>query len=197
MFHTLLQVLRLQALRLKLSKLGPWLSSVALGHTGRCGHSQNVRVHTSFPNWLSPPSHSPAASATSSRATGPLGHFTIPICGQRYWDGGSQRALGLPCSYDLFLAPLQEGFCESFEVIPNLLVGERGYVMKDEKGSRRLQAHQAGGFLRILPERTQNRIHQSLLWRGAVGGRRGRCTEESGRNRQWRLSREASMTAQA
>jgi hypothetical protein len=45
--------------------------------------------------------------------------------------------------------------------------------MKGEKESKRLQAPRAGGLLRILPERTQNRIHHSLLWRRVVGGRRG------------------------
>lgn len=42
-----------------------------------------------------------------------------------------------------------------------------------EGKQERLQAYRAGGFPRLLPEKTQNRIHQSLLWRGAVGGRRG------------------------
>lgn len=46
--------------------------------------------------------------------------------------------------------------------------------MKGWKGkSEKLQAYREGGFSRILPEKTQNRIHQSLLWRGVVGSRRG------------------------
>lgn len=72
-----LQVLRIQALQLKLSKLGPWLLSLALGYSGRCRHSQDVHAHTRFPNWLLH-SHPLVASATCSRDTGPLIHFTIP-----------------------------------------------------------------------------------------------------------------------
>lgn len=68
--------------------------------------------------------------------------------------------------------------------------------MKSEKGSKRLQAPRAGGFLRILSEENseQNPSVTSVV-RG--GGRQERRCTESGCNRQWRLSEEASMTAQA
>lgn len=115
------QVLRIQALQLKLSKLGPWLPSLALGYSGRCRHSQDVRAYTRFPNWLL---HSyPLASAAGTQghsATSPFppGHPWAKGLGWR-----SPGGFGLPHNCDLFLVPLQEGFRGSFEVIPNLLAG--------------------------------------------------------------------------
>lgn len=62
----------------------------------------------------------PAAGTQGHSATSPFppGHPWAKVLGWRSPEGS-----GLPHNCDLFLAPLQEGFRGSFEVMPNLLAG--------------------------------------------------------------------------